>query len=151
MVITFPKIKAEEEVSFISFYPLLFGFSNILVCQNNFVLCYTHDCTQYVHLNMFQTSARDIETFHVLSFIATELFPYHMFGLPFPLNCFQSTSYVCILCAFPGCVKIIPCNFNSTSLCSNTHLWSLLGVCKGKNGGSEEICHSGRYIKVFVE
>jgi len=101
MAITFPKIKAEEEVSCISLYPLLFGFSNILGCQNNFVLCYTHDCTQYVHLNMFQTNARDTETFHVLSFIATELFPYHMFGLPFTLNCFQSTSYVCILCAFP--------------------------------------------------
>ena len=101
VAISFPEIKAEEEVSCISLYPLLFGFSNALSCQNTFVLYYTHDCTQYVHLNMFQTNARDTETFHVLSFIATELFPYHMFGFPFALNCFQSTSYVCILCAFP--------------------------------------------------
>jgi hypothetical protein len=137
--ITFPEIKAEEEVSCISLYPL-FTFSNTLCCQNTFVLCYTHDSTQYIHLNMFQTSARATETFHVLPFIATQLFPYHMFGLPFPLNCFNSTSYVCILCAFPGCVKIIPCNFNSTCLYSNTQLWPLLGVCNGKNNDSEDIC-----------
>jgi hypothetical protein len=42
MAITFPEIKAEEEVSCISLYPLLFGFSNILGCWNTFVLCYTH-------------------------------------------------------------------------------------------------------------
>jgi len=64
-------------------------------------------------------------------------------GLPFPLNCFHSTSYVFIVCAFPGCVKIIPCNFNSTCLCSNTQLWPLLRVCSGKNGGSEDTCDSG--------
>jgi len=38
---------------------------------------------------MFQKSARATDTFHVLPFIATQLFPYHMFGLPFPLNCFH--------------------------------------------------------------
>jgi len=140
VAITFTEIKAEEEVSCISLYPLLFGFSNILCCQNTFVLCYTHDCTQYTQLNMFQTSARATETFPVLPFIATQLFPYHMFCLPFPLNCFHSTSYVCILCAFPGYVKIIPCNFISTCLCSNTQLWPILGVCNGKNGSSEDIC-----------
>ena len=101
VVITSPEIKAEEEVSCIPLYPLLLRFSNALSCQNTFVLCYTHDCTQYVHLNLFQTSARDTETFQVLFFIATELFPYHMFGLPITLNCFQSTSHVCILCSFP--------------------------------------------------
>ena len=120
VAITFPEIKAEEEVSCIYLYPLLSGFLNILGWQNTFVLCYTHDCTQYTQLNMFQTSARATETFHVLPFIATQLFPYHMFCLPFPLNCFHSTSYVCNLCAFPGCVKIIPCNCNSSCLCSNT-------------------------------
>jgi hypothetical protein len=149
VAITLPEINAEEEVSCISLYPLVFGFSNPLSCQNTFVLCHTHDCTQYVHLNLFQTSARDTETFHVLSFIATELFPYHMFGLPFPLNCFQSTSYVCILCTFPRCVKITHCNFNSFCVCSNTQLWPLWGVCKGKNDGSEGICDGIRYVKVF--
>jgi len=100
---------------------------------------------------MFQTSARAIETFHVLPFIATLLFPYHMFGLPFPLNGFHSTSYVCILCAFPGCAKIIPCNFNSTCLSNNTQIWPLLGACNRKKYGSKNICASVRYIKVSVE
>ena len=100
---------------------------------------------------MFQTSAGATETFHVLPFIATQLFPYHMFGLPFPLKCFHSTSYVCILCALPECVKIIPCNFNSTCLCSNTQLWPLLWVCGGKNGSSEVIWVGSRYIEVSVE
>jgi hypothetical protein len=36
MAITFPEIKSEEEVSCISLYPLLFGFSNLLYCQNFF-------------------------------------------------------------------------------------------------------------------
>jgi len=108
------------------------------------VLCFTHDCTQYTHLNTFQTSARTTETFHVLPSIATQLFPYHMFGLPFPLNCFHSTACVCILCAFTGCVKIIPCNFNSTFQCSNRDLWPLLGVCNGKN----DICARGWYAKI---
>jgi hypothetical protein len=58
VAVTFPEIKAEEEVSRISLYPLLSGFSNTLCCQNTSVLCYTHGCTQYIHLNMFQTSAR---------------------------------------------------------------------------------------------
>jgi hypothetical protein len=147
VAITLPEINAEEEVSCISLYPLLSRFSNTLSCQNTFVLCHTHDCTQYVHLNLFQTSVRDTETFHVLSFIATELFPYHMFSLPFPLNCFQSASYVCILCAFPGCVKVVLYNFNSTCLCSNTQLWPLLRVCNGKNY-SPEIFVSGRYVKL---
>ena len=116
VAITFREIKAEEEVSCISLYRLLSGFSNTLGCQNTFVFCYTHYCTQYIHLNMFQTSARATETFHVLPFIATQLFPYHMFSLPFPLNCFHSTSYVCILCAFIRYVKIIPFHFNFTCL-----------------------------------
>ena len=146
--VLFPEINAEEEVSWISLYPLLCRFSNTLWCQNTFVLCYTHDCTQYTHLNVLQTSARATETSHVLPSIATQLFPYHMFGLPFPLNCFHSTSYACILCAFPGYVNIIPCNFNSTCLCSNTQLWPLLGVCSGKNGGSDDICDSSRYVKL---
>jgi hypothetical protein len=30
VTVTFPEIKAEEEVSYISLYPLLFTFSNIL-------------------------------------------------------------------------------------------------------------------------
>jgi len=148
VAITFTEIKAEEEVSCISLYPLLSRFSNILACLNTFVLCYTCYCAQYIYLNKFQTSARATETFHVLSFIATELFPYHLFGLPFPLNCFHSTSYVCILCAFQQCVTIIPCNFNSTCLYSNTHLWPLLGVCNGKNDRSEDIFVGGRYVKV---
>jgi len=38
---TSPEINAEEEVSCIALYPLLFRFSNILYCQNTFVLCYT--------------------------------------------------------------------------------------------------------------
>jgi hypothetical protein len=101
----------------------------------------TLHCTQYIHLNTFQTSARPTETFHVLPFIATNCFP-------FPLNCFHSTFYVC---TFPGCEKIIPCNFNSTCLCSNTQLWPGLGVCNGKNGSSEDICDFGRHIKVSVE
>jgi len=42
VAISFPAIKAEEEVSCISLYPLLFRFSNILCCQNIFILCYTH-------------------------------------------------------------------------------------------------------------
>jgi len=121
----------------------------MLGCQNTFLLCYTHHCTQYTHLNMFQASARATETFHVLPFIATGLFPYHMFGLPFPLNCFHSTSYVCIVCAFPGCAKIIPCNFNSTCLCSNTQLWLLLWVCSRKNNGSEDIFVNGRCVKLY--
>ena len=116
VAITFAEVKAEEEVSCISLYPLLFRFWNILGCWNTFALCYTHECTQYIHLNTFQTSARATETFHVLSFIPTELFPYHMFGLTFPVNCFYSTSYVYILCAFRGCVKIKPCDFNSACL-----------------------------------
>ena len=91
----------------------------MLDCQNSFVFCYTHECTQYIHLNMFQTSARATENSHVLSFIPSELCSYHMFGFPFPVNCFHSTSYVCILCAFPGCVKVKPCNFNSACLYSN--------------------------------
>jgi len=80
--------------------------------------------------------------------IATQLFPYHMFGLPFPLNCFHSTSYVCILFAFPGCVKIVLCNFNSTFQCSNTQLWPLLGVCSGKNNSCEDICAGDWYAKI---
>jgi len=115
------------------------------------VLCYTRYCTHYIQLNKFQTCAGATETFHVLSVIATVLFPYHMFGLPFPLNSFLSASYVCILCAFQQCVTIIPCNFNSPCLFSNTQLWPLLGVCNAKNDGSVDICVSGRYIKVFVE
>jgi len=110
-----------------------------------------HVTVHHTHLNMFQTSARATETFHVLPSIATQLFPYHMFGLPFPLNCFHSTSYVCIVCAFPGCVKIIPCNFNSTCLCSKTQLWPLLGVCSEKNGESEDICVHVWYVKLSVE
>jgi len=151
VAISFTEVKAEVEVSCISLYPLLSRFSNTLCCKNTFVLCYTHNCTQYTHLNIFQTNARATETSHVLPSIATQQFPYHMFGLPFPLNCFHSTSYVCILCAFPGYVKIITCNFNSTCLCSNTQLWQLLGVCSRKNGGSEDICDSGRRVKLSVE
>jgi hypothetical protein len=64
-----------------------------------------------------------------------------MFCLPFQMNFFHSTSYVCILCAFVGCVKITPCNFISTCLCSNTQLGPILGVCNRKNGGSEDICY----------
>jgi len=86
VAISFPEIKAEEEVSCIFLYPLLSRFSNTLWCQNTFVFCYTHDCTQYTHLNIFQTNARATESSHVLPFIATQLFPYHIFGLPFPLN-----------------------------------------------------------------
>ena len=41
VAISFPEIKAEEEVSCISLYPLLSTFSNMLHCQNTFVLCYT--------------------------------------------------------------------------------------------------------------
>jgi len=41
IAITFPEIKAEEEVSCIVLYPLLSGFSNIFACLNTFVLCYT--------------------------------------------------------------------------------------------------------------
>jgi hypothetical protein len=41
VAISFPAIKAEKEVSCISLYPLLFRFSNILCCQNTFVLPYT--------------------------------------------------------------------------------------------------------------
>jgi len=41
VAITFSEIKAEEEVSCISLYPLLCRFSNSLCCQNTFVLCYT--------------------------------------------------------------------------------------------------------------
>ena len=41
VAISFTEIKAEEEVSCISLYPLLFRFLNNLCCQNNFVLCYT--------------------------------------------------------------------------------------------------------------
>ena len=100
VAISFTEIKAEEEVSCISLYPFLCRFSNTLCCQNTFVLCYTHDCTQYTHLNTFQTSGRATETFHVLPFIATQLFPYHMFGLPFPLNCF----HFYILCLYSLCI-----------------------------------------------
>ena len=39
--ISFSEIKAEEEVSCISLYLLLFAFSNTLGCWNTFVLCYT--------------------------------------------------------------------------------------------------------------
>jgi hypothetical protein len=42
VAISFPEIKAEEEVSCISLYPLLFRFSNIVGCQAVhfcFVLC----------------------------------------------------------------------------------------------------------------
>ena len=85
---------------------------------------------------MFQTSAGATEIFHVLPFIATQLFPYLMFGLPFPLNCFYSTYYVFILSPFAECVKIILCNFNSPCLCSSTQLWPLLWVCSGKNDAS---------------
>jgi uncharacterized Zn-finger protein len=42
VAITFPEIKAEEEVSCISLYPLLSGYSNMFCCQNTSVLCYTH-------------------------------------------------------------------------------------------------------------
>ena len=42
VAISFCEIRAEEEVSCISWYPLLCRFSNILFCQNTFVLCYTH-------------------------------------------------------------------------------------------------------------
>jgi len=82
VAISFPEIKAEVEVSCISLYPLLCRFSNILCCQNTFVLCYTHDCTHYTQINMFQTSARATETFHILPSIATQLFPYHMMVCP---------------------------------------------------------------------
>jgi len=41
VAITFTEIKAEGEVSCICLYPLLFRFSNILFCQNTFILCYT--------------------------------------------------------------------------------------------------------------
>jgi hypothetical protein len=83
VAITFTEIKAEEEVSYIALYPFLFGFSNNLGCCNIFVLCTS---VYTIHFSMFQTSGRPTETFHVLSFIATELFPYRMFGLPFPVN-----------------------------------------------------------------
>ena len=42
VAISFRAIKAEEEVSCISLYPLLFIFSNMLHCQNTFVVCYAH-------------------------------------------------------------------------------------------------------------
>jgi len=100
VAISFTEIKTEEEVSCISLYSLFCGFSNPLGCQNTFVLCYTHDCTQYTHLNMFLTSARATETFHVLPFIATQLFPLYMFGLLFPLNCF----HFYILCFYSLCI-----------------------------------------------
>jgi len=38
VAISFFEIKAEEEVSCISLYPLLSGFSNILCCQDTYVL-----------------------------------------------------------------------------------------------------------------
>ena len=41
VAISFPEIKAEEEVSCISLYLLLFTFSNTLCCQNTF-LCVIH-------------------------------------------------------------------------------------------------------------
>ena len=84
-----------------------------------------------------------------------------MFCPSLPLSCFHTTWWFAlptelfpfhILCLYslciPKCVKIIPCNFNSTCLCSNTHLWPLSGVCTGKNDGSEDICDSGRCVKV---
>ena len=41
VAISFPEIKAEVEVSCISLYPFLIIFSNMLYCQNTFVLPYT--------------------------------------------------------------------------------------------------------------
>ena len=73
---------------------------------------------------------------HVRFALTTELFPFYIF--------------VCTLCAFPGCLKITPCNFNSTCLCSNRVLWELLGVCNGKNDRSEDICDGGRYIECLL-
>ena len=105
VAITFREIKAEEEVSCISLYALLSRFSNILCCQNTFVLCYTHDCTQYTHLNMFQTSARATDRHlpcsalhchsavsipHVWFALPTELFPFHilcLYSLCIPRMC----------------------------------------------------------------
>ena len=46
VAITFPEMKAEEEVSCISLYPLLFRFSNTLCCQNTFIFCYAHECAK---------------------------------------------------------------------------------------------------------
>ena len=86
---------------------------------------------------MFQTSARATETFPVLPFIATQLFPYHMFCLPFPLNCFHSTSYVCILCAFVGCVT---CGDSSVS-------WGIVMVQDPFAGTPRLICKSS--VRIF--
>jgi hypothetical protein len=47
MAITFPEIKAEEEVRCISLYPLLSVFSNILACLNT---CYVlHTLVYTIH------------------------------------------------------------------------------------------------------
>jgi len=41
VALTFPEIKAEEEVSCISLYPFLFIFPNTFCCQNTYFVLYT--------------------------------------------------------------------------------------------------------------
>ena len=127
VAITFPEIKAEEEVSCNFFVSVVIQILKHVVLSEHFCfVLYTlvYTIHTFKHISDKCQSHRNLPC----SVLATELFQYHMFGLPFPLNCFHSTSYVCILCVFPECVKIIPCNFNSTCLYSNTVVATVRGV-----------------------
>jgi hypothetical protein len=81
VALTFPEIKAEEEVSFISLYPLLFRFSNILGFQN-ILLCIIH---MSVHNTYISTCFRQVPEPQEPS----------VFYLSFPVSCFHTTCLVC--------------------------------------------------------
>ena len=93
VAITFSEIKAEEEVSCISLYPLLFRFSNILRCQNTFVL-YTlvYTIRTFKHVSNKWQSHRNLPCSaihchsavsipHIWFPLPTELFPFYILCL----------------------------------------------------------------------
>jgi hypothetical protein len=56
MDITFPEIKSEEEVSYISLYTLLSGFSNIFACLNTCYVLHTLVCTVHMFKQVSDSS-----------------------------------------------------------------------------------------------
>ena len=118
VAITFPTIKAEEEVSCISLYPLLFIFSNTLGCQNTCFVLYTwlYTIHTFKHVSDKCQSHRNLPCSALHCHSAVSI-PHVWFALPTELFPF------CILClyslCFPRCVKFIPYNLIQ-SVCAVT-------------------------------
>jgi hypothetical protein len=139
VALSFPAMEVEEEVSCI-FYIHRYSYFQTRWFVRKLFFCFIHIS---VHNTYIYTCFRQVSQPQKPS----------MFCPSLPLSCFHTTWWFAllteqfpfhILCLYSLCIprmcKFVPCNFNSTCLCSNTQLWPLLEVCSGKNDGSEDIC-----------